>query len=48
MESLTFVVGCKGRLSHLKMTLPILAKFPNASCIVVDFDCPEKSGDSAS
>jgi len=45
MELLTFIVGCKGRLDHLKQTLPILAQFPNTRCIVVDFDCPEKCGD---
>ncbi|MEO8132958.1 MAG: galactosyltransferase-related protein [Betaproteobacteria bacterium] len=43
--ALTFVTTCKGRLRHLRTTLPLLAAQPDAACVVVDYDCPERSGD---
>lgn len=45
MQELTFITTCKGRLSHLKETLPCIAKQPNVNCIVVDYGCPERCGD---
>ncbi len=46
MLPITFVVPCKSRLDHLKLSLPrFLAT--GLSCIVVDYDCPEHSGDWA-
>lgn len=41
VSSLSFVVTCKGRLDHLRQTLPRMAAQPNAECIVVDYDCPD-------
>jgi glycosyltransferase involved in cell wall biosynthesis len=41
------VTTCKGRLEHLKQTLPRLMALPFEEVVVVDFDCPEGSGDWA-
>jgi glycosyltransferase involved in cell wall biosynthesis len=41
------VTTCKGRLEHLKQTLPRLAALPFEEVVVVDFDCPEHGGDWA-
>ncbi len=38
---LTYITTCKGRLAHLKQTLPRIVSQPNVSCIVVDYDCPD-------
>lgn len=38
---LSIIVTCKGRLRHLKETLPGMAAQPGAETIVVDVDCPE-------
>lgn len=38
---LSLVVTCKGRLRHLKETLPGMAAQPGAETIVVDMDCPD-------
>lgn len=38
---LSLIVTCKGRLRHLKETLPAMAAQPGAETIVVDVDCPE-------
>lgn len=43
--SLTFVTTCKGRLKYLRQTLPLLASHSSASCVVVDYGCPDRSGD---
>ncbi len=40
-EPISFIVTCKGRLEHLKQSLPHMAAQPNCECIVVDYDCPE-------
>ena len=42
--SVCFVTTCKGRLEHLKQTLPLLDELANARCVVVDYGCPEGSG----
>ena len=44
MAFLTFVTTCRGRLAHLRKTLPSLAKQSDAAVIVVDYGCPDKSG----
>ena len=40
-----FVIPCKGRLAHLRESLP--AALAQAPCVVVDYDCPERCGDWA-
>jgi glycosyltransferase involved in cell wall biosynthesis len=38
------VVTCKGRLEHLRQTLPLLMALPLRQIVVVDYDCPDGSG----
>lgn len=38
---LSIVTTCKGRLNHLKQTLPWMAEQTDAETIVVDYDCPD-------
>lgn len=38
---ISFVTTCKGRLEHLKQTLPQLTAFTGCEVVVVDFDCPQ-------
>jgi glycosyltransferase involved in cell wall biosynthesis len=38
---LSFIVTCKGRLHHLRQTLPILIAQEGTKTIVVDADCPD-------
>jgi len=45
MPDISFVTTCKGRLDHLRQTLPRMAAQPNAECIVVDYDCPDGTAD---
>ncbi len=42
---LTFVTTCMGRLRHLQQSLPRLVAQSGAMCVVVDYSCPESSGD---
>ena len=44
MAFITFITTCRGRLAHLRETLPSLAAQSNAAVIVVDYGCPDKSG----
>jgi len=44
MTSVSYITTCKGRLSHLKETLPLVMHHSPAEVIVVDYDCPEDSG----
>lgn len=37
----TFIVPCKGRLEHLRVSLPRLVTQQYSSVIVVDLDCPD-------
>lgn len=39
------VITCKGRLHHLQQTLPLLLAEIPGKVIVVDYDCPQGSGD---
>ncbi|HKU85363.1 MAG TPA: glycosyltransferase family A protein [Casimicrobiaceae bacterium] len=41
----SIVTTCKGRLQHLQRSLPTFLAQPDAEVIVVDYDCPEHSGD---
>ena len=43
MAQLTYITTCKGRLAHLKQTLP-LAMAQRLSCVVVDYSCPDGAG----
>jgi glycosyltransferase involved in cell wall biosynthesis len=45
MNTFAFITTCKGRLQHLQQTLPLTAKQENSECIVVDYNCPQKTGD---
>jgi len=45
MNDLCIVTPCKGRLEHLKQTLPLMAAQPGANCVVVDYSCPDGTGD---
>lgn len=42
---ISFITTSKGRLAHLQQTLPRMAAQAGAEVIVVDYDCPEGSGD---
>jgi len=41
----TIVTTCKGRLDHLRTTLPAFLAFEGAEVIVVDYGCPQGTGD---
>jgi glycosyltransferase involved in cell wall biosynthesis len=43
--SLSIITTCKGRLSHLKMSLPSFLAQENSEVIVVDYDCPDHTFD---
>ena len=45
MPAMSFVTTCKGRLDHLRQTLPRLVAQPDSECIVVDYDCPDGTAD---
>ena len=45
MKTFSFITTCKGRLPHLQQTLPLMVKQPDSECIVVDYSCPQKTGD---
>jgi GT2 family glycosyltransferase len=45
MAKLCYITTCKGRLEHLKQSLPSIAGQRGVSCIVVDYSCPEGAGD---
>jgi glycosyltransferase involved in cell wall biosynthesis len=38
---LSLVTTCKGRLHHLKQTLPLMVAMPDVEVIVVDYGCPQ-------
>lgn len=44
----TIVTTCKNRLDHLKSTLPGFLAFEDAEVIVVDYNCPQGTGDFVS
>jgi glycosyltransferase involved in cell wall biosynthesis len=41
MPTISIVTVCKGRLAHLKDSLPSFLAQPDCEVIVVDYDCPE-------
>jgi len=41
----SIITTCKGRLEHLKQSLPRMAVQAGAEVIVVDYDCPDGTGD---
>lgn len=43
VNQIAFVVTCKGRLHHLRQTLPLLVSQADCECIVVDYDCPDQT-----
>lgn len=43
--TLSIITTCKGRLRYLRQTLPAMVTQPGVECIVVDYDCPDQSGD---
>src|SRR5262245_62089015 len=45
MANVAFVVTCMGRLAHLQQTLPRLVEYEDCECVVVDYSCPERSGE---
>ncbi len=44
-KTISFVTTCKGRLHHLKETLPLMLAQNPDEVIVVDYDCPDGIGD---
>lgn len=42
---ITFVITCKGRLDDLMQTLPVTKSQPHCAVIVVDYSCPQNSGE---
>ena len=45
MKTIASVTICKGRLHHLRQTLPLLVALGTSEVIVVDYGCPDRSGD---
>jgi len=41
----SIVTTCKGRLEHLRQSLPIFLAQKDAEVVVVDYDCPQKTRD---
>ncbi len=45
MTAFAFVTTCKGRLHHLQQTLPLIVAEAPDEIVVVDYNCPQGSGD---
>jgi glycosyltransferase involved in cell wall biosynthesis len=45
MTTLCYITTCKGRLHHLRQTLPRVVDQPDVSCVVVDYACPDHTTD---
>jgi glycosyltransferase involved in cell wall biosynthesis len=43
--AIKFVTTCKSRLTHLQETLPLLSEQAKQDIVVVDYSCPQKSGE---
>lgn len=43
--TITFVTTCKGRLTHIQETLPLLWGQAKQDIVMVDYSCPQKSGE---
>ncbi|MEI7599636.1 MAG: glycosyltransferase [Aestuariivirga sp.] len=48
MPKYSLIVTCKGRLMHLQQTLPLFCALPDTEVILVDYGCPDRSGEWAS
>jgi glycosyltransferase involved in cell wall biosynthesis len=44
-NSIAFVTTCKGRLQHIKETLPLIVAQSPDEVVVVDYACPDRVGD---
>jgi glycosyltransferase involved in cell wall biosynthesis len=42
---LSLITTCKGRLHYLRQTLPEMTKQEHVECVVVDYGCPQGTGD---
>ena len=42
---ISIITTCKGRLGHLRQTLPAMVGQPGVEVVVVDYDCPEGTAD---
>jgi hypothetical protein len=45
MAQLCFLTTCMGRLEHLERTLGRIVGQQDSTCVVVDYSCPDRSGD---
>ncbi|WP_374332908.1 glycosyltransferase family 2 protein [Aestuariivirga sp.] len=45
MQKFNLIVTCKGRLMHLKQTLPLFCALPGTEVTVADYGCPDRCGD---
>ena len=45
MADICFVTTCMGRLSALRQSLGSMLEQANSSCVMVDYSCPDGSGD---
>lgn len=45
MPTVCFVIPCMGRLGNLQKILGSVVAQPDSSCVVVDYSCPERTGD---
>lgn len=45
MQKVAFVITCKGRLHHVQQTLPRIVEQVPAEIILVDYACPDNTGD---
>ncbi|GAA4408660.1 glycosyltransferase [Quisquiliibacterium transsilvanicum] len=45
MSSIALITTCKGRLHHLRETLPLMAAQGADEVVVVDYGCPDGAGD---
>ena len=45
MKSIACVITCKGRLHHVQQTLPLIVALGTSELIVVDYGCPDRTGD---
>lgn len=43
--TIKFVTTCKGRLSHIQETLPLLCEQAKQDVVIVDYSCPQKTGE---
>ena len=45
MPEISFITTCMGRLDHLKQSLPTWLPQSDSEVVVVDYSCPQRSGD---